>query len=122
EARAAERPQAREAQRTLAFDVTSLVHGEAAAQAAIDASAALFGRGAIQEIDEPTLAAALGEIGLYDAASSTPTIVELLQVAGIAKSNSEARRIVAEGGAYLNNVRVDDPEHVPASDDLLHGS
>ena len=50
-----------------------------------------------------------------------PGIVDLLVTAGLAKSKGEARRTVAEGGAYLNNVRIDDPELVPAEGDLLGG-
>ncbi len=49
-------PGKREAQKTLAWEVTSFVHGEAATQAAIDASGALFGRGGnLEDIDEETL-------------------------------------------------------------------
>jgi tyrosyl-tRNA synthetase len=114
------RPQARLAQRALALDVTSLVHGEAAALAAIDASAALFGRGELTEVDEPTLQAALTEVGLHRVTES-PTVVSLLVATGLVASTSEARRTVKEGGANINNVRISDPDHVPTGDDLLHG-
>ena len=69
----AERPQAREAQRTLAGDVTTLVHGAAATEAAIAASAALFGRGDLAAVDEPTLRAALTEAGLHAVTGELPT-------------------------------------------------
>ncbi|MTD14012.1 tyrosine--tRNA ligase [Nakamurella sp. YIM 132087] len=118
----AERPHARVAQRALAGEVTALVHGQAATDAAIAAAGALFGRGELAEVDETTLAAALTETGLHDIGSTAPTIVELLVGTGLAKSNSEARRTVAEGGAYVNNVRIGDPEHSVAAGDLLHGS
>ena len=49
-------------------------------------------------------------------------VVDLLVAAGLSKSKGEARRTVGEGGAYLNNERVEDPEHVPARDDLLGGA
>ena len=117
----AERPQAREAQRTLAAEVTTLVHGREATDAVIAASGALFGRGELVAIDEPTLAGALAEVGLTTAAGPSPTIVELLVGSGLAGSNSEARRIVGEGGANVNNVRIADVEHVPDAGDWLHG-
>jgi tyrosyl-tRNA synthetase len=117
----AERPQARTAQRTLAGDVTTLVHGAAATQAAIAASAALFGRGDLVAVDEPTLRAALTEAGLHAVSGALPDVAGLFVTAGLVKSLSEARRVVAEGGANINNIRVSDVDHVPAQDELLHG-
>ena len=116
-----ERPQAREAQRTLALDVTSLVHGSDAAAAAIAASGALFGRGELGAVDAPTLHAALSEAGLHQVAGELPSVVGLLVTGGLARSLSEARRVVAEGGANINNIRITDPEYVPDRGDLLHG-
>lgn len=116
----ATRPAAREAQRRLAYDVTALVHGTAAADAVVAASQALFGRGALDELDESTLAAAVAE--LPTAAGSTgDLVVDLLAASGIVKSKSEARRAVAEGGASINNVRVTDEDATLADSDLLHG-
>ena len=117
----AQRPQARPAQRALAGDVTTLVHGAAAAEAAIAASAALFGRGDLAAVDEPTLRAALTEAGLHRVSGELPTVVALFVAAGLTRSLSEARRVVAEGGASINNERIADPEHIPARADLLHG-
>jgi len=117
----AERPQARTAQRTLAGDVTSLVHGSAATEAAIAASAALFGRGDLAAVDEPILRAALTEAGLHTVADGILHVTALFVTAGLVKSLSEARRVVAEGGAYINNERIRDVEHLPATTDLLHG-
>ena len=51
-----------------------------------------------------------------------PTVVDLLVETGLAKSKGEARRTVGEGGAYLNNVRVEDPEQAPGADDLIGGA
>ena len=116
-----ERPQAREAQRTLALDVTSMVHGSDAAAAAIAASGALFGRGELGAVDAPTLHAALSEAGLHQVAGELPSVVGLLVTGGLARSLSEARRVVAEGGANINNIRITDPEYVPDRGDLLHG-
>src|SRR6478672_6237419 len=89
EAAVRERPQAREAQRTLAFDVTSLVHGPAAAEAAVAASGALFGRGELGSVDEQTLRAALLEVGLHPVEGELPTVVGLLVTTGLARSLSE---------------------------------
>jgi tyrosyl-tRNA synthetase len=116
-----ERPQARTAQRTLAGDVTTLVHGAEATAAAIQASAALFGRGDLGSVDEPTMRAALTEAGLHTVSSGALQVTTLFVTAGLVKSLSEARRVVAEGGAYINNDRIGDVDHVPAAADLLNG-
>jgi tyrosyl-tRNA synthetase len=88
------------------------------------AAQALFGSGDVTALTAPTLAAALSEAGSVelDASAGIPDVVELLTLTGLAKSKGEARRTVAEGGAYVNNVRVEDPEHVPSSTDLIGGS
>lgn len=115
------RPHARMAQRALAEEVTTLVHGEQATAAVMAASGALFGRGELRDVDEATLAAALAEAGLCELTGAMPSIVELLRNSGLASSSSDARRTIAEGGANINNQRINDPEHVPARSDLLHG-
>ena len=101
----AERPQARTAQRTLAGDVTTLVHGAAATQAAIVASAALFGRGDLAAVDEPTLRAALTEAGLHAVSGDLRDVAGLFVASGLVKSLSEARRVVAEGGEHQQHPR-----------------
>ena len=117
----ADRPHAREAQRALAADATTLVHGATATAGVVAASTALFGRGELSAIDETTLAAALTEAGVVTVGEEMPSVVHLLQRSGLASSLGEARRTVAEGGANINNVRISDPEHVPSAADLLHG-
>ncbi|WP_066372550.1 tyrosine--tRNA ligase [Herbidospora mongoliensis] len=116
----AERPFAREAQRALAEELTTLVHGADEVTRAVEASKALFGQGSIQDLDAATLAAALAEVPKAKASLGT-SYVDLLAESGLAKSKSEARRAIKEGGAYLNNVKVTDEDFVPGSDDLLHG-
>jgi tyrosyl-tRNA synthetase len=116
-------PGLRSAQRKLAAEVTALVHGQAEVDAAVLASSALFGRGDLADLPEPTLAAALREAGASDLAlGDSPTIVDALEAAGLVKSRSEARRAIAEGGAYVNNERVDDPDLVLGNAHALHGS
>jgi len=115
-----ERPAAREAQRTLASDVTTLVHGEEATKAVIAASQALFGRGDLAELDEATLAAAVAELPRVDVAPGTP-VVEALAGAGLVAGRSAARRAIAEGGAYVNNAKVAGEDAILEPADLLHG-
>ncbi|MDH6236655.1 tyrosine--tRNA ligase [Cryobacterium sp. CG_9.6] len=98
-------PFKREAQRTLAYEVTSLVHGSAATDAAINAAQALFGQGDLADLDEATLEAALRELPNTTTAPHA-TVVQLLLDTGLTKSLGEARRAVAQGGVYLNNVKV----------------
>jgi tyrosyl-tRNA synthetase len=122
---AAERPAARQAQRALADELTVLVHGAAQRDAVAAASSALFGRGELGSLDEPTLAAALAELPRAamprEADGRLPLVVDLLAQSGLSPSRSAARRAVAEGGAYVNNDRVGDADARPAEADLLHG-
>ena len=119
-----ERPAAREAQRVLAGDVTTLVHGPEECAKAVAASRALFGQGELADLDEPTLAAALAEVPsmtVERTMSGLPTVVDLMTGTGIVASRSAARRAIAEGGAYLNNRKVLNEEAEPDRADLLHG-
>ncbi|TCC09774.1 tyrosine--tRNA ligase [Kribbella soli] len=119
----AERPQAREAQRVLAEDVTTLVHGAEETRRVQEASKALFGQGELGSLDGSTLVAALREAPHLElgAGEPMPTYGDLLVKSGLVASKSAARRTVAEGGAYLNNEKVKDAEYVPAAEDLLPG-
>jgi len=121
EAQTAQHPEARAAQQSLASELTALVHGADAAAQAASASAALFGRGELQDLEGETLATALAELPHAEVRGPMPTLVELLVAAGLAESRTSARRTVADGGAYLNNRRVADPDMVPTDGDLLHG-
>ncbi|HSX97168.1 MAG TPA: tyrosine--tRNA ligase [Streptomyces sp.] len=115
-----ERPQARAAQRALAEELTTLVHGAGQTAAVIAASRALFGQGDLAELDERTLAAALSEVPHARVGELAP-VVDLLAQVGLVPSKSAARRTVKEGGAYVNNVKVTAEDAVPASEDLIHG-
>jgi tyrosyl-tRNA synthetase len=119
----AERPAARAGQRRLAAEVTTLVHGGRETEEVIAASQALFGRGSLIELDPATLGAALVEAGLTSipAGPELPTYAALLKESGLVSSMNEARRAIADGGAYVNNVRVPDAEATPDAGDLLHG-
>ncbi|GAA5140180.1 tyrosine--tRNA ligase [Pseudonocardia adelaidensis] len=118
----AERPFAREAQRRLAGELTTLVHGQRATDQVVAASSALFGRGDLRELDAGTLDAALAEVPHAEVSiGERPTIVDLLLSTGLAESRSAARRTVGEGGAYVNNAKVPDEGWTLDEDDLLPG-
>jgi tyrosyl-tRNA synthetase len=120
DAATAERPQARAAQRRLAEELVSLVHGAGEVARVEAASAALFGAGALEDLDEATLAAALAEAPSVAVTGDPPPVVDLLAEA-LGLSRSDARRAVRDGGAYVNNVRVADERATPAEGDWLHG-
>ena len=117
----AERPHTREAQRTLARDVTTLVHGEEATRQVEAASAALFGRGELKDLDERTLADAVAELPSAVTTADALGVVDLLVATGLAASRSAARRTLEEGGAYVNNAKVTDVDASVDAADLLHG-
>jgi tyrosyl-tRNA synthetase len=116
----AERPFARAAQRRLADELVALVHGPDEVHRVQAASSALFGGGALHELDEATLRAALAEAPSLEVAGDTPSVVDLLSQ-GLGISRSDARRTLKEGGAYLNNAKVTDEGAVPSEADWLHG-
>ncbi len=123
----AARPAARAAQRALAGEMTTLVHGAQELARVVAASQALFGQGDLRALDSATLAAALAEVpsAALDAsevrAEGLPPVADLMHDAGIVTSKSDARRVIAEGGAYLNNVKVTAQDAAPTPDDLLDG-
>ncbi|WAL44599.1 tyrosine--tRNA ligase [Rhodococcus pyridinivorans] len=117
-----ERPHAREAQKRLAAEMTTLVHGAHNTAAVELASRALFGRGELGELDEPTLAAALTEASVTELRAGEPdTIIDLLVASGLCESKGAARRTIKEGGASVNNVRISSEEWTPGDGELLHG-
>ena len=120
ERQVAEEPFKRAAQRRLALEVTSLVHGPAATQGAIDASGALFGRGDLAALDEASLRGAIGELPQAEAAAGD-SVLQLMVDTGLVGSLSDARRAVAQGGVYLNNVAVDALDRQLEPGDLLQG-
>jgi tyrosyl-tRNA synthetase len=119
-----ERPAARRGQRVLAEDVTSLVHGPAELARVQAASRALFGQGELRDLDAATLAAAIAEVpraSVPGPPDGLPSVADLMAATGIVASKSAARRAIAEGGAYLNNVKVTAEDATPGAGDLLHG-
>ncbi|MCC9738497.1 tyrosine--tRNA ligase [Streptomyces sp. MNU89] len=115
-----ERPQARTAQRALAEELTTLVHGADQCAAVIAASKALFGQGELAGLDEATLAAAVSELP-HAKVSELGLVTDLFAEVGLVASKSAARRTVKEGGAYVNNTKVTAEDAVATADQLLHG-
>lgn len=118
EQQTADKPFLRAGQKALADAVTTLVHGQQETDNAKAAAAALFGGGELRELPGATLTAALSGAGTASAPPGS-TAVDLLTVTGLVGSKSEARRAILEGGAYLNNERITDPDHVPTAQDSL---
>ena len=114
-------PKAREAQKVLAREVTTWVHGAAAVESAEAATQALWGRGELSDLDEATVLQATADLPTAQLEVGRSTIVDLLVAAGLEKGRSAARKTVAGGGAYLNNVKVEDEDRVVTKDDLLAG-
>lgn len=117
----AENPRAREAQRVLAHEVTTWVHGAEATAQAEAATGALWGRGELTGLDEATVLAATADLPTAELTVGESTIVDLLVATGLEKGRSAARKTVAAGGAYLNNVKVTDEDAPITEDDLLAG-
>ena len=118
-----ENPGAREAHRALARELTSIVHSEDICNRVELAARALFGQGELSELDEATLASALAELPRTTVKSGDPipTWVDLLAATGVVDSKSAARRIVKEGGAYLNNTKISGEDFAPEKSDFLCG-
>ncbi|MEV4129314.1 tyrosine--tRNA ligase [Nocardia sp. NPDC049707] len=116
-----ERPAERVAQRALAEDVTSLVHGKEAVVRVREASQALFGRGDLAALDASTLREAVQELPSAAVPRGEHDIVDLLAATGLVASRSAGRRTIAEGGAYVNNAKVSGEDATADVADLLHG-
>jgi len=121
EAAVAEKPWARAGQRALAREVTTLVHGEQATADVERASAALFGSDELAGLPAGVLADAIQHLPSGAVVAGETTVVDLLVSTGLEKGRGAARRTIADGGAYLNNVKVTDEEAVVTDQDLLAG-
>jgi tyrosyl-tRNA synthetase len=120
EASLAHTPFKREAQKALAADVTTLVHGAKATAAVQAASEALFGKGDPATLDAETLRDATAELPGGEVAPGD-SVVDALVATGLVESRNAARRVISDGGASVNNVKVTNMEAVLANEDFLHG-
>ena len=116
-------PGLRDAHRALARELTTLVHSAETTERVETAARALFGQGELSELDENTLSSALAELPRTTISTSQeiPSWVDLLVATGVVDSKSAARRVVKDGGAYLNNVKVGSEDFVPTKSDFLCG-
>jgi len=116
-------PGAREAHRELAREITTLLHGADQARKVEAAAKALFGQGEIRDLDIETLKSALAELpkARIKKGVEIPSWVDLITSSGVVESKSGARRVIKEGGAYLNNEKITGEDFAPKSSDLLHG-
>jgi tyrosyl-tRNA synthetase len=116
-------PAARQAQRELAREMTTLIHGGVMARSVEEAAKALFGQGEIGDLDLQTLDSALSQLPktTIKRGDPYPSWVDLLTATGVVESKSAARRIIKEGGGYLNNKKVESEDFTPSKADLLHG-
>jgi tyrosyl-tRNA synthetase len=116
----AQTPYKREAQKTLAADATTLVHGAKATAAVQAASEALFGKGDPADLDAGTLRDATAELPGAEVGPGA-SVVDALVATGLVESRNAARRVISDGGVSVNNVKVGDPEAILAQVDFLHG-
>ncbi len=115
-------PSGREAQKRLAIEVTQLVHGKQACSSAVAASAILFDEFSPQEAEPSAFEVLAQEIPTVAASSADSlTLVDAVVQAGLAKSKSEARRSIEQGGIYVNQQRVKDVVRTIGPGDWLAG-
>ena len=118
-----ENPGLRGAHRELARELTTLVHGADTTERVENAAKALFGQGDLSELDEATLASALAELPrtTISKTQEIPSWVDLLAATGVVDSKSAARRVIKDGGAYLNNEKVVSEDYAPTKSEFLCG-
>lgn len=117
----AEAPFRREAQRALAREVTTLVHGADATASVEAAAAVLFGSNDPREVDASALADAVAHLESGTVTVGETSMVDLIIAVGLEDGRSAARRMIKDGGAYLNNVKIVDEDAVLAESDLIGG-
>lgn len=107
ESEIAAHPEKREAQRALAAEVTTRVHGGEAARIADEVSAVLFGKRDVTELALPVIQALSREIPFAEIGTGeAPSIADLMTACGLAPSKGAARRLLEQGGVYVNGVRA----------------
>jgi tyrosyl-tRNA synthetase len=115
-----ESPSGRIAQKTLAREVTALVHGTEKAEAVEHVSEVLFGGIGYDKLTSKEFEVLAGELPVVEAHESTE-LAELLVSAGLASSKTEARRFLADSAVYINGSQFSSAKTTVEKDDLLHG-
>ncbi|WP_068257657.1 tyrosine--tRNA ligase [Janibacter corallicola] len=113
-------PHRRAAQRALAGDMTTLVHGKAATASVEAASQALFGKGDVTALDEATLLDATAELPGADVPAGTG-LLDALVATGLVDSKKAGRRAIGEGSVAVNGTRIHEEDRVLATEDYLYG-
>jgi tyrosyl-tRNA synthetase len=121
-----ERPETREAQRALALDVTSRVHGAEAARVALEVSTLLFGKGDATALSEAALLALGNEIPSTVHAASADSgnaldVLEWVTTLGFAASRGAAKRLLAQGGLSVNGIKLTESASTVRREALLRG-
>jgi tyrosyl-tRNA synthetase len=117
-------PHLREAQKKLAWEMTTMIHGQEEAEKAIFAAAALFGREDIRAVDAVTMDAlhSVTEAPSFSSLDEVEGVLSLLTASGLCKSSGEARKMVQGNGISINNEKVKDFRYKPVQEDLIHQS
>ena len=115
-----ESPSGRIAQKTLAREVTALVHGTEKAEAVEHVSEVLFGGIGYDKLTSKEFEVLAGELPVVEAHESTE-LTDLLVSAGLASSKTEARRFLADSAVYINGSQFSSAKTTVEKDDLLHG-
>ena len=114
-------PHLRLGQRTLASELTEIVHGETAAVSAAEASAVLFDSDAeILAASEAAFEFISGEVPSTDIKELGSGVIDLLVESGLCQSRKDAKRAINEGGIYINGERLTETDFVPSDSQLLH--
>jgi tyrosyl-tRNA synthetase len=124
EQRQAEDPASRVGQHRLAFEITKLIHGEATALAVAAVSNVLFGEGVAELTPDvlPHLASAVPTVEITpEALQRGLPVLEALVTAGAQPSKGAARRLIQQGGLYVNDRRWTDPDAPITRDAALFG-
>lgn len=120
--RVEEAPHLREAQKSLAAEMTIMIHGEDELNKILGAVDVLFGGGDIATVDVATLRAAMQSApSVQYASNSLPQLADMLVDLGIVKSKGQAKKDISAGAVRVNGEQIKDMMHSPAADDFLHG-
>lgn len=109
---------ARLAQRTLAREVTRLVHGADAVKAAEAAAGSVYGQ---EQLTPGSIPLLKQQLPVCRVRTGKTLVVQALVQTKLATSNSDARRLINDGGVYLNNGRIKDINAVINDNDIIHG-